>query len=396
MTMIVDSPSPELDDDYDYSDPELVGYQDRLKHLRDTKGVARLRLGARTGHMLLRYADVKEGFSDHKRFSKSLALRDVTFAMMGPNIQGYDGDEHRIKRGLVSRAFRPRTVRDSIEPLLWPTAEELIDELYPLGSTDLMATFAKRYPLRVITQMLGIPREDENQMAGWAHAMLRGMTNPAGARQANEEFTRYVRPLVQRRRADPTGDLLSTIVTEEIEGQRLDDDEVYGFLRLLFPAGVDTVWLTLGSMMIAVLDHPELHSRLIDNEEDRGRAIEETLRWESATGTEGRVATENVVCSGVEITAGELVWMSPAVANRDPEAFENPDRWDIDRAFKQHVGFGLGSHFCLGAYLARAELSIGLEVLLRRLPNLRMVERPPVQGTTLRGPQNLRVAWDVV
>lgn len=395
MVIAAEPTSAELDDEYDYSDPETVGYQDRLKHLRDTKGVARLRLGATTGQMLLRYDDVQAAFSDHHRFSKSLALREVTFAMMGPNIQGYDGEEHRIKRGLVSRAFRPRTVKNLIEPLLRPTAEELADELYPLGSTDLMATFAKRYPLRVITQMLGIPREDEEQMAGWAHAMLRGMTNPAGARQANEDFTNYVRPLVERRRNDPADDLLSTIVTEEIEGQRLDDDEVFGFLRLLFPAGVDTVWLTLGSMMIAVLEHPELHQRLLDNEADRARAIEETLRWESATGTEGRVTTEDVVCCGVEIAAGQLIYMSPAVANRDPLAFEDPDRWDIDRPFKQHVGFGLGSHFCLGAYLARTELSIALEVLLRRLRNLRMVERPPVLGTTLRGPRHLRVTWDV-
>ena len=385
----------ELDDAYDYSDPDLIGYQDRLRHLRDTKGVARLRLGKATGLMLLRYADVRDGFLDHKRFSKSRALREVTFAMMGPNIQGYDGEEHRIKRGLVSRAFRPRTVRDFVQPLLRPIAEELVDELAPLGSTDLMATFAKRYPLRVITRMLGIAREDEEQLAGWAHAMLRAMTNPDAARQANAEFTRYVRPLVERRRIDPADDLLSTIVTEQVEGQRLDDDEVFGFLRLLFPAGVDTVWLTLGSLMVAVLEHPEVHDVLRDSGEARARAIEETLRWESATGTEGRVTLEDVVCSGVEIPAGTLIWMSPAVANRDPAQFVDPDRWDMDRPLDEHLGFGLGSHFCLGAYLARAELDIALEVLLRRLPNLRMVERPPIQGTTLRGPKRLDLAWSV-
>ena len=392
----IDQLTPELDDDYDYNDPQLIGYQDRLGPLRDSKGVARLRLGRMTAYTLLRYADVKNAFFDNARYSKSLALREVTFATMGPNIQGYDGEEHRIKRGLVSRAFRPRTVRDCVEPLLRPIAEELVDELAPLGSTDLMATFAKRYPLRIITQMLGMPREDEDKMAAWAYAMLRAQTDPEGTRRANEEFTRYVIPLVEQRRADPADDLLSTIVTEEVEGQRLCDDEVFGFLRLLFPAGVDTTWLTLGTLMIAVLEHPEVHQRLLENGEDRARAIEETLRWESTTGTEGRMTTEAVVCSGVEIPAGELILLAVPVANRDPEAFEDPDRWIIDRPAKQHVGFGLGSHFCLGAYLARAELSIGMEVLLRRLPNLRMVERPPIQGTTLRGPQQLRLAWDVL
>lgn len=383
----------ELDDDYDYNDPDLVGYQNRLGPLRDSKGVAHLQLGPIKAYTLLRYADVKNAFFDNSRYSKSLALRDVTFATMGPNIQGYDGEEHRIKRGLVSRAFRPRTVRDFVEPLLRPIAEELIDELAPLGSTDLMASFAKRYPLRIITQMLGIPRQDEDRMAGWAHAMLRTQANPEAARRANEEFTRYVVPLVEKRRIDPANDLLSTIVTEQVDGQRLCDDEVYGFLRLLFPAGVDTTWLTLGTLMIAVLEHPEVHQRLLDSEEDRARAIEETLRWESTTGAEGRVTTEDVVCSGVEIPAGELILLAVPVANRDPEAFEYPDRWDIDRPAKPHLAFGLGSHFCLGAYLARAELGIALEVLLRRLPNLRMVERPPIQGVTLRGPQKLNLAW---
>jgi cytochrome P450 len=379
MTMS-DQRVAELDDEHDYNDPNLIDYQGRLGPLRDSKGVARLRIGGHTGYMLLRYEDVRNGFFDNTRFSKSLALRDITFATMGPNIQGYDGDEHRIKRGLVSRAFRPRTVKDTIEPLIRQIAEELADELAPLGSTDLMTSFAKRYPLRIITQMLGIPREDEDSMAAWAHAMLRTMIDPQSARRANDEFTRYVGPLVEKRRAGPADDLLSTIVTEEIEGERLGDDEVFGFLRLLFPAGADTTWLTLGSLMIAVLEHPEVHQRLKDSEADRARAVEETVRWESVTGTEGRMTTQDVVCSGVEIPAGQLIWMSPAVANRDPLAFADPDSWNIDRPPRQHVGFGLGSHFCLGAYLARAELNIGLEVLLRRLPNLRMIERPPDHG----------------
>jgi cytochrome P450 len=390
----IDRPAPKLDDDHDYNDPDLIGYQDRLRSLRDTKGVARLRLGSMTSYTLLRYADVRNAFFDRSRYSKSLALRDVTFATMGPNIQGYDGEEHLIKRGLVSRAFRPRTVRDCVEPLLRPIAEELVDELASLGAADLMAGFAKRYPLRIITQMLGIPREDEDRMADWAHAMLRTMIDPGAGRRANEEFTRYVAPLVEQRRIDPAEDLLSTIVTEEIDGQRLGDDEVFGFLRLLFPAGVDTTWLTMGTLMIAVLEHPEVHQRLLDNEEDRAHAIEETLRWESTTGTEGRTTTQDVVCSGVEIPAGELIFLAVPVANRDPEAYDDPDRWDIDRQPKQHVGFGLGSHFCLGAYLARAELCTGMEVLLRRLPNLRMLERPPIQGATLRGPRKLPLAWD--
>ena len=115
--------------------------------------------------MLLRYADVRNAFSDDVRFSKSKALRPITFPFMGPNLMGWDGHEHRVKRALVSRAFRRNTIPSYVEPLLRPTAEDLVDDLAPLGAADLMADFAKKYPLRIITRLLGIPRDDEDRMA---------------------------------------------------------------------------------------------------------------------------------------------------------------------------------------------------------------------------------------
>ena len=224
--------------------------------------------------------------------------------------------------------------------------------------------------------------------------MLNMAGDPEGAIRAHAAFTEYVAPLVDERRARPGDDLLSTIATEEIDGERLADDEVFGFLRLLFPAGVDTTWLTLGSVMVAALEHPEVHSRVLEDDEERYWAIEETLRWESTTGTEARLVTEDVVVSGVEIPAGELVRLAVPVANRDPDVFPDPDRWDIDRRPKHHLAFGIGRHFCLGAFLARAELDVALEVLLRRLPGLRLAEQPRISGVVLRGPRSLRVEWD--
>jgi cytochrome P450 len=384
----------DVDDDFDYNDQELTGYQTRLAPLRAEQGVVRLRFGSSTGLVLLRYADVRNAFCDDVRFSKSKALRPATFPFMGPNLMGYDGHEHRVKRALVSRAFRRRTIPGYVEPLLRPTAETLADDLAPLGEADLMAGFAKKYPFRIITRLLGLPPDDEDKMASWAVAMLDMISDAEGAMRANAEFTEYVAPLVDERRMHPGDDLLSTIVTEEVEGERLGDDEVFGFLRLLFPAGVDTTWLTLGSLMAAVLEHPEVHQRLLEDEEERFWAVEETLRWESTTGTEARLTTEDVVVSGVEIPAGELVRLAVPVANRDPEVFPDPDRWDLDRRPKHHLAFGIGRHFCLGASLARAELNVALEVLLRRLPNLRLLDKPRIAGVVLRGPRSLRLAWD--
>jgi cytochrome P450 len=386
----------EVDDDFDYYDPNISDYPERLAPLREEKGIARLNFGGEGVWTLLRHADVMRAFREDTRFSKSAALREITFAMMGPNIQGYDGHEHTIHRSLVSPAFRRTMIPRYVEPILVPLAEELAGELAPLGEADLMATFAKHYPMRVITTLLGIPREDEDRMAAWAKAMLNGMFDPDAMTRANLEFTEYVTPLVEERRARPGEDILSALATEEVEGHRLDDDHVFGFLRLLFPAGVDTTWLTLGTLMTAVLQQPaEVRQRLLESEEERNWAIEETVRWQSTTGSEARTLLEDVELCGVHLAAGESVRLAVPSANRDPRVFDDPDRWDLDRRPASHLAFGLGRHFCLGAFLARAEMNIALEVLLRRLPNVRLAgDVPDIYGVILRGPRSVPMQWE--
>ena len=385
----------QVDDDVDYDDQELTGYQARLARLRDQKGVARLRFGSTTGFVLLRHADVESAFRDDGRFSKSAALAPITFPVMSPNIMGYDGREHTVKRGLVSPAFRRTVIPRYIAPLFRPTAEELADELAPLGEADLQSTFAKKYPMRIITRLLGIPRHDEDKMASWAVAMLNRVADPDATTRANAEFTEYVAPLVEERRAHPGGDLLSAIVTEEVEGERLGDDEVFGFLRLLFPAGVDTTWLTLGNLMVAVLDRIPKCTRGCSPLRKRGSGQSRRRSAGSRPRAPSRGRPSRTWSSrAVEIPAGELVRLAVPVANRDPKVFADPDRWDLDRRPTNHLAFGLGRHFCLGAFLARGELQVALEVLLRRLPNLRLVEEPRISGVILRGPRSLRLAWD--
>src|SRR3990172_5939514 len=176
----VDAVATEVDDDADYNDQELTGYQARLARLRDEKGVVRLRFGSTTGLVLLRHADVANAFRDDARFSKSAALAPITFPVMGPNIMGYDGREHTVKRGLVSPAFRRTVIPRYIDSLFRPTADELADELAPLGEADLQATFAQKYPMRIITRLLGIPRHDEDKLASWAVAMLNMVADPEG------------------------------------------------------------------------------------------------------------------------------------------------------------------------------------------------------------------------
>lgn len=384
----------DVDDDVDYGDGQITDFHARLAALRAEKGVARLRFGPDTGLILLRHADIVGALRDETHFSKSAAFRPITFPFIGPNITGYDGHEHTVKRALVSPTFRRTMIPRYVQPIIRPIAEELAADLVPLGQADLMTTFAKKYPMRITSRLLGIPPDDEDKLASWAAAMLRLAGDPEGALTAHAEFSEYVGPLIDARRGHPRDDLLSALVTEEVEGQRLDHDEILGFLRLLFPAGVDTTWQALGNLMYAVLEHPEVHQRLRQDEEERTWAVEETLRWESPVAADSRLTLRDVVVAGVEIPAGELVRLGLSAGNRDPAVFPDPDRWDLDRRPTSHITFGLGRHFCLGAFLARVELQVALDVLLQRLPNLRLLEEPRITGIGIRGPKILRIAWD--
>jgi cytochrome P450 len=376
-----------------YVGQEIPDLHERLAELRAKRGVALLRMGDEGVYTLLRYRDVEWAVRDELRFSKSEAFRPLTFPIMGPNIQGYDGDEHRRKRALVSRAFRRSAIPHYVEPILRPIAEGLVDGFAPRGTCDLVAEFTKQYPMRITNRLLGIPPDDEERMTRWAVALI-GLDVGPHTFQAKQEFTDYVRPLIDERRTHPGDDLLSTLVCEQVDGERLSDEEVLGFLRLLFPAGVDTTWLAMGSLLTAVASHPECHERLRTSEEERAWAVEETLRWESPVGLEPRMVLADVEVSGVKIPARTLIRLSLPAANRDPQEFPDPHRWDVERRPRTHLAFGLGRHFCLGAFLARAELSVGLEVILRRLRNLRLTEPPRMLGSVLRGPAQVHVRFD--
>jgi len=377
-----------------YLDQEIPDLHERLGELRETRGVAYLRMGAQEhAYTILRYRDVRFAVKDEQYFSKAQAFRRLTFPIMGPNMQGYDGPRHTQLRRRVSPAFRRALVPSYIEPILRPVAESLVDDFATRGECDLTAEFTKQYPLRVTSRLLGIPPDDEESMSRWAVALI-GVDLCEDSFAAKREFTDYVLPLLEERRRRPGEDLLSTLVHEEIDGERLSDEDILGFLRLLYPAGVDTTWLAMGSLITAVAARPEIHDRLRASAREREWAVEETLRWESPVGLEPRLVLKDIELSGVRIPAGEMVRLSLPTANRDPEQFPDPHTWDLDRRPSTHIAFGLGRHFCLGAFLARAELQVGLEVLLRRLPRLSLREPPRMVGCILRGPDHVRVEWD--
>jgi cytochrome P450 len=216
----------------------------------------------------------------------------------------------------------------------------------------------------------------------------------------SREFIDFVRPLLQKRRSDPADDLISRLATEEVNGEHLTDEEIFNFLRLLFPAGADTTYLGLGSTVYALLTHPEQLEQVKRNLAEECRwAAEEGLRWAPPVSLQPRANPHDVVWHGTPIPGGTPLLFGIAPANRDPAMFPNPDRFDVSRRPAGLLSFGLGTHFCLGAHLARAEMDVAMRVLLERLPRLRLVDDGDtgivgVIGSVMQGPNRLPVRFD--
>jgi cytochrome P450 len=219
------------------------------------------------------------------------------------------------------------------------------------------------------------------------------------ALRASQEFIAFVDPILQRRRTDPGDDLLSTLAVTEVDGERLSDEEIYNFVRLLFPAGADTTYLGLGNTLYSLLTHPDqLEQVRRDPSEQSKWAAEEGIRLDPPTAWIPRRNPADVVWEGIEIPAGASMMLGVMAANRDPAVYDDPDEFRVDRRPTLVNTFGFGTHFCLGAHLARAELQISLRVLLERLPNLRLAttEGVRITGTIhhlLRGPTRLPVTF---
>jgi cytochrome P450 len=206
----------------------------------------------------------------------------------------------------------------------------------------------------------------------------------------------YLEPIVEARRVNPGDDLISDIVRAEVNGERLSDAEIYGFLRLLLPAGSESTFRSMASALCAMLTVPGLYQRALADRSLLPLIVEETLRWDVANTMVSRVTTCDTELGGCPIPAGSALLVMTSSANRDERHFADPDRFDPDRPSIRHLGFGAGPHQCLGLHLARIELRIGLDTILDRLPNLRLdpaFPMPEIGGFGFRGPDALHVLF---
>ncbi len=350
-----------------------------------------------TAWLILRHEDVGRAFRDNTRFPASAANRRYSLPVQGRTLLCMDGEEHRIHRALVAEAFQPKAVQAHAGSLLRPLANQLIDAFGARRELDLVAAYCHRYPLQVITRLLGIPAADEEQLFVWVRGLFDYPFNPAAALKARDEVNAFLLPLIHARRARPREDLISRLAAAQVEGHRLSDEDILSFVKLLFPAGADTTYLTMGSMMNAVLADAALQARLLAEPALIGAAVEESVRLYGAVCFLPRYTETGAEIGGVRIPKDSWVLFGVRPAGRDPAQYSDPDRFELTRHAQRLVTFGGMPHFCLGVHLARAELATSLELLLARLPGLRLARGPMPSGSAvLRGVRELPVAFDAL
>ncbi|HEY7397343.1 MAG TPA: cytochrome P450 [Gaiellaceae bacterium] len=360
-----------------------------------------------------RYEDVVAVLVDDERFVRDAALavppeQLAAFRAQAPAALAYldthmlnkDGDEHRRLRRLVAKAFTPRMV-EQLRPRVQEITDGLIDAVTARGEMDLVDDFAFPLPITVIAELLGIPVADRDRFRSWSTAVVTPAFTPEEAERAGvlmDEFVAYLLRLFERRRGSSEDDLISALLRVEEEGDTLSEQELSSMVALLIIAGHETTVSLIGNAVLALLEHPEERKQLEREPQLVGAAIEELLRLDGPVErTLNRWASEDVELGGRTIRRGEGVILILGSADRDPERFAQPDELDFARADNKHVAFGRGSHYCLGAPLARLEAEVALTTLLRRLPGLRLAV--PVDELTwrpvplFRSLASLPVAW---
>ena len=328
---------------------------------------------------LLRHDDVYRVLRDHETFSS----RHQLVGKIGPPLALINDDppRHARFRRLVNKTFTMKRI-ETLTPWITEVADSLLDEMGS-GEKELIESFAIPLPLQVIARLLGIPGEDYLTFKRWSGTFFAfSSMSPEERAKSNREMMAYFGRMAAARRTQGANDLITALVEADVEGEKLTEAEILGFCMLLLIAGNETTTNLIGNMLGILADRPELWRQLREDRSLVDTVIEETLRFESPTQRLSRQTSRAVELSGVRIPEGELVTVYYGAANRDPSAFPNPDEFRLDRDLRNHVAFGAGIHYCLGAPLARVEANLALNKLLDRYPQLNRGSRPAVRQTT--------------
>jgi cytochrome P450 family 142 subfamily A polypeptide 1 len=328
---------------------------------------------------ITRHADVVALSRDPATWRNAGGIRPDQPPM--PYMIDMDDPDHRKRRALVNRGFTPRRVQER-EARVREICVELLERARERGRFDFVHDVAAWLPLIVIGDMLGVDPADHARLLAWSETMIlsTGSTSPErmmAASQAFDEYAAYQRRVLADRRACPRDDLVSILVHAEVDGERLADDELLMETLLILIGGDETTRHVLSGGMHQLLLHPGQRAALVRDPGGIPTAVEEMLRWVSPIQNMARTAARDVELRGQSIRAGQKVILLYPSANRDADVFVEPFRFDVARTPNDHVAFGLGGHFCLGANLARLELRVMLEEVLGRLPDLELASAAP-------------------
>lgn len=363
-----------------------------------------LLLETQTGMWLVfDYERVKRVLTDHDAFSSSVtpptgkAPEWLVFS---------DPPRHTKLRAILMKAFTPRSIA-SLEPRIRELSRELLEPVMARGELDLAVDYAGPLPSMVIAEMIGIPLADRHRFLRWAEVIVNLSYAIAGGEEAaramrenaevKEEMKAYLAKVLEERRKAPRDDLLTRLVGAEVDGERLTEEDILGFFQLLLSAGTETTTNAISNAVLCLLEHPDQLARLRAEPQLLPSAIEEVLRFRSPTQFAFRETKRAVELHGQVIPPGRLVLPVIGSANRDPQQFEDPGRFDITRSPNPHLAFGHGIHFCLGAALARLETRVALSDLLERMKGLELASSEPWEprkALLVHGPRRLPIRFE--
>jgi cytochrome P450 len=345
---------------------------------------------------VLGYDAAQQVLTDPETFSSEI-YEMIMGPVMGRTLLQMDGPEHRANRALVSPAFRSRLLQRWETELVQLVVDELIDSFADRGHADLVREFTFAFPVQVIARLLGLPRSDYPRFQRLSIELLNVVYDWDRGMAAAQDLGEYLAGVLAERRREPSDDLISELATVEVDGATLTDEEIFAFIRLMLPAGVETTFRSSGNLLVALLTEPKNLEQVMANRPQLPRAIEEALRWEPPITSIVRKAMRDTTLGGIAIDAGMNVNISVASANRDPARYPHPDAFDLERKNISHLTFGHGPHLCLGMHLARMETRVALNALFDRLPGLRLdpdAEQPKISGVAFRSPAALAVLFE--
>lgn len=324
-----------------------------------------------------RYDDVKDVSRQPDLFSSAGGIRPNQPAL--PMMIDMDDPAHLKRRQLVNKGFTPRRVRES-EPLVRRACTEILDAVIEREACDLVNDVAAHLPMIMIGDALGVQPEHRADLLRWSDDMLKGLATEATGAQADAagnafvEYTIYAGEVIADRRAERRDDLMSILVDAEVDGDRLSDDEIVQESLLILIGGDETTRHVISGGIHQLLVHRDQWDRLASDPAQRPAAVEEMLRWVTPIKNMVRTATSDLTLGDQRLSEGDELMLLYPSANRDEAVFEDPFRFDSARTPNEHVAFGFGTHYCLGASLARLEIAVMLDELLARLPDLRLAD----------------------